>query len=186
MAIPSKFNRPAATPAAKPAPAQRARYGGIQAAAPRDPMPQPGVYRVRVEQFEEGELVQGKDTQSVRLTIEVLESQGGDPEGARLFIPFRVVGKGATQGRGRMKAFVIAACGYEDEASYDAYDPDGFGLDALLGYAAPAPFGGKTIVGREVYLEVTKGNAMKDPETGLPTGEFFANYAWSPAQEDTV
>jgi hypothetical protein len=192
MAIPAKFNRTNAPTTPKPPPAQRARYGGIQAAAPRDPMPAEGIYKVRVDAFEEGQLVQGKDTQSVRLTIGVLESQGSrpgvdaDPVGAALFIPFRVAGAGATQGKGRMKAFIVAASGFEDEESYDAYDPEGFGIDALLGYAAPEPYAGKTLVGREVYLEVTRGNKIKDRDTGLETGEYFMNYAWAPVEGETI
>jgi hypothetical protein len=186
MANISSFKRPAVTakPAAKAAP-RRARYGGIQASAPRDPMPTEGVYDFIVEDFAEGELVQGKDTQSVRLTMTVASSDGENalPVDSRAFVPFRVAGAGATAGKSRMKAFIVAAAGYDSDDAYSSWDTDGFGIDAMLGYDAPEPFAGKTLVGRHVICEVTRGKAIIDKDTGKPTGEYYMNYTWAPAED---
>lgn len=178
---------PASTSAApaKPLKQAKARYGGITATAPKPDFPTYGSYCFEILNFEEGELIEGKDTQSVRLTVKVIESEGDEaqPAGTECFVAFRVQGGGATAGKGRMKAFIVAASGFADEEAYNAYDPDGFGIDALLGYAAPAPYAGTSLVGRRVFCEVAKGNEMRDRETKKPTGQFFSEYTWAPAED---
>lgn len=189
------FNRTATAPAravakpvstvksgGRPAPARKARYGGIQAEQEKDPFVGLGTYRVKVVELVEREAI--NDHQTVALTIEILDAAEGstDPVGCMRFVAFRVMGNGADAGRKRLKSFVVGAHGCETQEAYNEIDPDGFLLDAYLGYACPEYPDGKTLVGRIVDLECSEGNPIK--KDGVMTGEHYTNYKWFPVPEE--
>ena len=168
---------------------KKTRYGGIEPEEAKDPFPEKGKFRFRVVSFEEGIVREHDDVQNVRLTVEIVSTKSKELKecvGENRFVPFRVRGRGAKMGKGRMKAFIVAAAGYATNAEYDAIDPHGYMIEAFLGYRGKRhkEFKGHTLVGRLVDCVVMQGNEMIDQETGQPTGEFFMNYAWSPVADD--
>jgi hypothetical protein len=167
--------------------ARKARYGGIQAEQERDPFIGLGTYRVRVLELIEREAI--NDKQTVALTVEIMAAAEGsvDPESSdggvvKRFIAFRVMGSGSDAGRKRMKSFMVAAHGCENAAEFDASDPDGFLVDAFLGYECKEYPDGATLVGRIVDVDVTEGNPIK--HDGVPTGERYTNYTWHAVPEE--
>jgi hypothetical protein len=177
--------RPATTgpkPGGRAAPARKARYGGIQAEQEKDPFIGLGTYRLEVLALTEREPI--NDHQTVALTVKVLDAADGsvDPVDSTRFIAFRVMGSGSDQGRKRMKSFIVGAHGCETAEEYDAIDPEGFLLDAYLGYACPEYPDGATVVGRVVDLECTQGNPIK--KEGVLTGEYYTNYKWFAVPEE--
>ena len=168
---PGKFNRPAAgaTPAKK-----KSRYAGIQAAQPRDPMPHVGVYRFRVLACEEGHNP-GKGHDSFKIKLEIVDLEPTNTHhkvGQSVSAIFLVSGPGGQAGLARTKAFVMAAAGFENEAEYDAFDPDGEFIDACAGAQNEYAARGDTILGRLVDCEVIRGN-------DIPGGtDYYRDFAW--------
>jgi hypothetical protein len=165
---------------AKPA-AKKSRYAGINAASPRDPIPEAGEYRLRVIDIQEG-YNEGAGTTSYKPTFEIVATSGPHKEGASVLIPWVVDGaKNAKANRERVKAFVMAAAGYEDEEEYNAFESDGEFIDSTAG-AANDYSGVATLIGRLVDVEVRKGNdVVKDDK---PTGDYYREYAWVVVPEE--
>lgn len=159
MAIGGKFNRPA--PAAPKSPAKKSRYAGIEAAQPRDPMPTVGLYRFRVLDCVEG-VNPGKGTESFKIFIEVVESEGAEAleAGRQATIVFLVTGKGGPSGLARTKSFIMAAAGFEDEDEYNQFDPDGLFIEACTGKVND--FSSLTIKGRLLDCQVSRGNPVRE------------------------
>lgn len=176
----SKFNRPKPTAGKGAAPAKRkSKYAGISAAVPRDPMPVVGQYRFRTLECNEG-FNPGTGTESFKTQLEIVEIfKGGDGHevGDTVCVIHLISGKAGPSGLARVKAQVMASAGFEDEESYDEYDPDGEYIDAQTG--ADNDMSDKPgIVGRLVDCDVTRGNPVGD------TGDYYREYAWAPVSDD--
>lgn len=194
MGFGDKFKRPAAAtkPANAPAGKRRSKYGGVKANTPQDPMPFPGLYRFRVLECAEGQNP-GKGTDSFKTKLEIVAFEGPeviDAVGDEVFVGWVTSGKGGPSGLGRVKAFVIGTAGYDDEAEYDEFDPDGEFIDACVGSRNDYSEAGLTIIGRLVDCEVTRGNPVIDSKTNeVKTGrdgkpDFYREYAWAPVEDD--
>lgn len=180
----AQFKAAATRPAtaARPAAAARApvgsRYAGISAEQPRDPMPTEGIYRFRVTRCEESMHPQ-KRTESFKLYLEVVDiAEGGEgfAVGDIAFVVQRISGEGSLQGLGRVKAFAVAAAGYETEAEYDAMDPEGLLIAATVGHRNAFSEKKLTLIGRLVDCQVRKGKVRED-------GEYYREYTWAPVPD---
>lgn len=186
MAIGGKFNKPAAGAAPKKN-VKKSRYAGIQAATPRDPMPHVGTYRFRVIEAVEGQNP-GNGNESYKVKFEIVDL---DEDGARHHKAGDVVvmvqlltGKGGPSGLQRVKSFVMAAAGYEDESEFDAFDPEGLFIDSTAGNVNAMSERG-SIIGRVVDCMVTRGNATADG------ADYYREFAWAAVgdedpQQDTA
>jgi hypothetical protein len=165
-----KFNKPAA--GARPPAKKKSRYAGIKAAQPRDPMPHVGEYIFRVLEVAEGHNP-GKGTDSHKKTLEIVELDGTDQHavGDSVVVIDLINGKGGPAGLGRVKAFTMAAAGFEDEEAYDAFDPDGEYIDSTCTEGGP-------LTGRLVACKVTRGNTVPD------STDYYRVYAWAPVGEE--
>jgi hypothetical protein len=156
----------------KPAAPKKSRYAGIQAAAPRDPIPQPGAYRLRVLECEETSNPRTGDW--FRTTFEVVDTEVAEhPIGSRVAMINQVSGSGAASGLARVKSFVMSAAGFEDESEYDTFDPEGGFIDSLVGAANEYSKEGHTIINRLVDCLVSRGNATKDGS------DFYRNFTFA-------
>jgi hypothetical protein len=179
-----KFNKPAA--GARPPAKKKSRYGGIKAAAPKDPIPHMGTYRFRVAGIEEG-YNEGKSTTSYKVSLELVllddRAEKHHSVGDTVVIPWVVDGaKNAQTNRGRVKAFVINAGGFESEEEYDSFDADGEFIDATTG--VENAFSAYTLIGRLVDAEVKRGNDVIDSKTNTPTGDYYREYAWEVVDDE--
>lgn len=167
-----KFAKP--VPGAKPAvSARKSRYAGI-VERNRDPMPDVGKYRLRIVSLEEAQNP-GTMKESVKVKVVAVELVGNeyqDRGGEMLCLFMRT-----TAGLAELKKCVRHAAGFEDVDQYDAFDPDGFFIDACVGQANEYSNAGLTVVGRIVDTEVRKGK-----DTG--TGDWYRDYVWAVVGED--
>ncbi len=164
---------------ARPGPARVSRWAGVTSAEPRDPMPRVGVYRFRVLSCEQG-FNPGKGTESFKCHLQVVGAMDGseDPAGHECVIVELLSGKAMQSGMARTKAFIVAASGYEDDASYDAFSSDGGHIDAVLG--AANGYSSQTIVGRLVDCRVSRGKPVNPADPG---GDYYRTYEWCPVPE---
>lgn len=165
----NKFKRPAAAGAGAAKGAARvkkSKYAGVSAAAPRDPMPHAGTYRFRIVGCEPG-FNPGSGTESFKAKLEIVdldeEAAQHHETGDTVVAIFLTSGKGAQAGLARVKSFVMAASGYEDEDEFNDFDPDGEFIDACES--------GDHLPGRLVDAQVTRG---KDREGG----DYYREYSW--------
>lgn len=174
-----KFQRPTGA-ASAPAQKKKSRYAGIQAAQPRDPMPHAGAYRFRVLECSEG-TNPGKGTDSFKAKLEVVTiydpTNHAHKVGDKVAFIQLVSGKGGPAGLARAKAFVMAAAGFEDEAAYDEFDPDGEFIDAQVGASNKFSEQGMSIVGALLDCEVLRGNATPDGT------DYYRDFAWGVVPE---
>lgn len=171
MALTKTTSKPVTRPAR---PARKSRYAGIQARGSYDPYPNVGEYIFRVTQITEGGNP-AKGTETVKVTLEVLESEGehAHQKGDTVFFSERTSGAGSQQGLSRIKAFMMAAAGFEDEEQYDEFDPEGFFIEACLGAENEYSGDDRTATGRLIGCKVSRG---KDTPDG---SDFYRNYVWS-------
>src|SRR5690349_16342533 len=175
MTIAAKFGKPAPVkPGAKSQ--KKSKWAGLKAQAPRDPFPNVGEYLFEVLLVEEG-YNPGKSTESVKITLRVIASEGPDasPEDINVFVTERVSGNGAQQGLSRFKSFIMAAAGFADEDEYDAFDPEGEFIEACLGRDNAFAGSERIVTGRQVACRVTQGRPTADGT------DFYRVYAWAPA-----
>lgn len=205
----AKFRQQAAAPAVRPvaqpgpvgvapAPAQAYappavaganKYSGVKAAAGRHPQPQPGRYLFKVLKTYET-TNPGKARQTYHADLEVVESMPANgqlmnPPGSTVGFLQVVNGSSATMGPPRVKAFVMAATGFETEEDYDQMDPLGNFINATAGarggtYPDGSPIVDNPLGGVYVACEVAAGNPVV--KNGQPTGEYYMQYSWAPAQ----
>lgn len=194
MASIGKFNRPVAgtatpaTPATPAAPARRpAKYGGIHARGNRDPMPAEGTYRFVVMACKEQQAQKrgGCDTYQVKLKIEHISEGGiGHRVGDTVTVLFVTSGGGAESGFSRLKAFFVNAAGFENEADYDAFDPDGGFIEASAGvrseYSEPFLAEGQSLVGQLVDCRVARGREIEGKN------DYYREYNWYPVVDDAA
>lgn len=168
-----KFNKPAGgtrAPAKK-----KSRYAGIKASTPRDSMPHIGEYILRVINIEEGHNP-GKGTDSHKKSLEIVEldetAEKNHTAGDHVMVVDLISGKGGPTGLGRVKAFTMAAAGFESEEEYDAFDPDGEFIDSTCVEGGP-------LTGRLVACKVTRGNPTPDGN------DYYRVYAWATVDEES-
>ena len=176
MALKPLAPRAAATAAPKTA---GSRWDGIESTPPKLPILGKGTYRVRVIGCVET-VNPGKGSTTFKATLSVVDALAGatNAAGDSVVVLEMTSGKAAQSGMGRVKAFVIAAAGFSDQASFNAYTPDGGFIDAVLGVANEFSARGDTINGRLVDVEVAAGNATADG------ADYYRVYSWS-AVDDT-
>lgn len=187
--VPPNSGTPAATPApAAPAPA--AAFGaspwrGVQSAKPRSPMLGTGDYVVRVLSNELGYNPNSRE-QSFKGSVEVMWAAEGSQTmvGERAAVINKLHGPSAELGYQRSKAYIVAAAGFESDAEYDAFDPNGDFAQAVTGTANAYSQEGYGIVGRLVRVRVSRGNDVIDKVTKQPTGDYYREYSWSPIPEE--
>lgn len=177
-AKPTATAKPAAAAPAAPArkAGRKSRYADVKASAPRDPMLNVGKYRLRVVSCEEGSNP-GTGAESFKSHVEIVEIfDGGEGHsvGDVCFLCQSISGKGAQAGLGRVKAYAMAAAGFE-EAEFDEMDPDGKFIDACVG--DDNEFSDQTITGRLVDVQVMRGRDRDD-------GDWYREYAWGIVPDD--
>ena len=182
----AKFTKPAPKAAPSTPVKKKSKYSGVKSQQPRTPMPRKGEYLLRLHEVATGHNPK-KGTESHKLTLEVVEilDEGNTQHAVGDFVQpvFITAGPGHLSGLPRVKAATMAIAGYDDEQEYDAFDPDGFFIDATahesndfstLAYPPTeeeAAIAG--IIGRVVYCKVTKGNDI--PDSG---GDYYREYEW--------
>ncbi len=159
---------------------RKSMWAGVKSSSPKSSMPSTGDYRFRVIGCEPGHNPKtGND--SFKVDLEVVASDGpkaSDP-GTEVIAVFVVTGKGGSFGQERAKSFVMAAAGFEDDESYDEFDPGGEFIDSVLGDSNDySDLGG--LVDRIVDCRVTLGSPVIDSVTGQPTGDHYREYTWEP------
>lgn len=173
--------RPPAQRTAAPARAAVSKYSGVKAAAGKDPMPQPGEYLFKI--LKTFETSNPRTGEWFHASLEVVESnQPMNPAGSVCSFLQGVSGKSLAAGGPRVKAFAMAAAGFDDEAAYDEMDPDGQFLDACAGvqgrtYPDGSPIVENPLGARYVLARVTRG---KDDGKG----DFYREFSWSPVAEE--
>ncbi len=175
MGIVSKLAAPRAA-TAKP---KQNKYSGIKASAPRDPFLNVGDYELLVEVLEEG-YNPGKGTESAKITVIVLQAEGGEASevNSRAFITERTAGAGSSAGLSRLKSFIIAASGFASEEDFDAEfgDKQGEFIAACMGASNEFSQDERLVVGRKVACFVTRGNPT-------PSGDYYRQYEWVPVEQ---
>lgn len=176
-----------------PAPA-RARYAGIKGSQQRDPMLGVGTYRVQVVGMVEG-FNPGKQQESIKLSLRVNTAAAGSetPTGTTVTI----VCMKTIPGLRDLKRFAYHAAGFgptlalraagdchqfdvEGEEGYNALDEKFGGEGSILAATAgtvldqPAP----TLHGRVVDVIVSRGKDLINPQTQMPSGDYFRAYVW--------
>ncbi len=181
-AAPGKFGaKPGAAKAPPPPAKKKSRYAGIPSAAPRDPMPHVGEYRLRVIGNTAGHN-EGTGTDSYKSSLEIVgldeKAAENHAEGDQVIVVQLTSGKAAKAGLPRVKAYVMAAAGYETDEEYDAFDPEGEFIDSTEGQANQYSAADLTIVGRLVDCKVTRGKNTPDGD------DYYREFHWSVVPED--
>jgi len=163
MAI-GQFNKGAS--AAKPAPAKKSKWAGVKSSKPRDPVIHAGTYRLQIER---GEVGRTGEWFKVHFTIAAqADGQSMHADGDNVVLLFRTIDDA---GQSRCKAFFVAAAGYDDDAGYDAADPDGAMIDAFFDRGEDS-----ALIGRFVDVRVSKGREKDD-------GDYYRECVWSPVAD---
>jgi hypothetical protein len=131
-------------------------------------MPFEGSYRFRVLATDAGHNP-GTGTESFKTRLEVVASEGpnANAEGDKCVAVFLTSGKGGPSGLARVKRFVMFAAGYENDDTYDEFDPEGDFIDACEAGGEESP-----LAGRFVECDVQRGRSRDD-------GDYYREYAWS-------
>ena len=123
----------------------------------------------------------GKEAESNNVLFTVMQAadaiaqEHGFTEGETVkALTQRVNGKGHIQGRARVKAMCMAFAGYamEEEAEYDAFDPEGELPDATQGIVNAFSEAGMHLIGRCAWVLVERGKATAD------SLDYYRNCTW--------
>lgn len=195
----SAANAPATRPAPQAAQPfvtpSRGKYSGVSAGSNRNPLPQPGAYLFRVIRTQEK--TNDNTGTFYSADLEILESSNpGNPAGtSATFLQGSNPGKQLKAAGPRIKMFVMATAGFDNESEYDQMDPDGQFIDVTAGimvnndgtpkaYPDGSPIVGNPLAGRLVRAVVSFGNPVLDKKTQQPTGDYYREYSWSPVAEE--
>ncbi len=184
-AVPGAQHPPARPVQAAPAaPSQTyapgpSKYSGVKAAAGRYPLPAPGEYVLRVLKTYKTD--NERTGEWYHADFEVVESnQPIHPSGCLVSYLQGTSGKSKTAGLPRVKAFVMASAGFDDEAAFDAMDNGGQFIDATEGrtdrvFPDGTPIQASPLTGMLVRVTVSDGKPV-------PTkpGQFYKEFAWEP------
>jgi hypothetical protein len=165
----SKFQKPAGAKPANASGGAKSRWAGMRSAKPKDPFPEPGIYRFRVDGIERG-FNPGKNRESIKTHLAVvdLDEQGAQAhaEGDSLFMVNFLTSAGMSE----FQAFVTAAAGFEDDDGFVAeHGDDGSFVDGVVN-------GSGALDGKLVDCQVTRGKQAAD-------GSYYPRYAWSPVTD---
>lgn len=162
-----KSNTKPAANAAKSPPARKSKWAGVKSSKPRDPIPHKGDYRFRLVRGEPGRT---GEWFKVILSIEdQAEGQTKHDLGDEVAILFRTIDDA---GQSRCKAFFVAVAGFEDDAAYDEFDPDGAKIDAFFERGEDSE-----LAGRLVDCSVRRG---KDTPDG---SDYYREFEWAPVEQ---
>jgi hypothetical protein len=173
----NKFAKPGAagakTPPKKTPPKPKPKkFGTATDAQPKDPMLDPGEYRVRHIGAEE--LIHPvKKTLSWRVQF-VVVTEEGDSESPNIALFMNT-----TAGIAEYQRYCMAMAGYESAAEYNEFDPEGDFFETVIGESNAFSEAGHTIERRLCDVVVTFGKPVLDRETGQPTGDHYRNYRWA-------
>src|SRR5688572_19836984 len=170
----------AAGAAARPAPVpqgpRRGRFAGVKASDARYPILSVGQYTLRVL---ETRLTENPKTgEWFHADLEILDSsnESAHPVGSKGTMIQGLSGKSASMGFPKVKRFVMTGVGLDDEAQYDAMDPNGDLIDVCTGIAVEG-FEPNPLAGRLLYCDVTPGKPR-------PDGRVFDEFNFSVVPED--
>jgi hypothetical protein len=181
MGLPAKnkFNKPAdaAKGKAKTPPAKKkksSRFAG-EDPADRPPMLEEGDSRVRLVAIEEGHNP-GTGNDSFKVRFQPVDFDGSphssaDGEHSAVYMD-------TGRGRKEFKEAIRAFAGYDDEAEYDAFDPESEFFEAVLGQDNDFTAEAEQMIGRVADVRVTKGGATRD---GL---DWYRRYQWAAVADD--
>lgn len=175
-----KFSKPGTSARSVATRARKSRYAEIKAAVPRDPMPPVGDYRFRIESCEEGKNP-GTGRESFKIHLVVEGSVGTDAleVGEKCVVVFITSGECANSGLARVKAFVVAAAGYEDEDAFEeTLGNDGQFIDAVVGEANEWSENGPPLDGRLVDCSVKRGKTIPESD------DYYREYEWYPVGDE--
>lgn len=189
MSLQSQFKRgpSPATSAIRPTQAPtKSKYAGIKAATPRAGLLNFGYHQLECVNCEEGYNPQER-TESYKMYFRIIRM---DPEvetdrqepGLECIVPIGLTGKGADMGFGRLKAFMMALAGFEDEAGYDQWDPEGEFIAASAGIANRFSTANPPVVavGRRIECLVTRGKPTADGR------DYYREYQCAPLADDAA
>ena len=182
--------RPATPAPATPAPETPAkkggifsRYGGMDVAADRLPLPQPGLFRFEVVSCAADAAPKPPFDVTCKAQLRIVDCLDADAQssghkpGEVLQFLRKFTGSSAYYGIPAVQAFVRAALGYQTEQEQAADgDPD-LMVDACLGDSNELSVRGNPIIGRVVDARIRFGQPCRDKE-GKPTGDFYRDYEW--------
>ena len=176
--------RPAPRAAAPARPARASRYAGIKASVAHPPRLMPGKYLLLIEKHAEGKndkagSISHKAYFQVAECLDDAARKAHSP-GDIAYESWRVTGAGSIRSLGDLKAYMMAACGYDSrqEADFDAFTPEGEVYEATLGEQnSHALDGGDPVAGRYVIAHVLRGNDVADKD------DFYRDYIWAPVEE---
>lgn len=158
---------PMPTPGAaprQPPPAAKPRYGGMAAAGQKNPFLEDlGVYLVVTKLFEAGEKIVGR-VQKAKWEMEVLhyEGEANIKQGDVRFKSFDLEGDRSGPQGAQMASMIISSLGFDNDAAFRAVDPEGWTIDACLGYPSekcPEPI---SLVGRPCWVRVSRGKRWEN------------------------
>jgi hypothetical protein len=174
----------AGTTKAAPAAGRKSKYAGVHAAGQRTPSPWPGEYLLEILETTDDN-GQGSNDTSYKVRAVIVDLDGAEAKahheiGDEVFVLVGMTsGNAMRPGLERVKAFAIAAAGFESEAEYDEFDPDCVFLDYTGGTGRGSeeyPEAG--LVGRKVACVVRKGQE----KAGAPDG-FYREYSFAPGED---
>lgn len=178
-----KFERPpAAAPGSAQAPKQRtSRYKGIMNGEDKIDMPNVGQYVFRILSLSDANETRNA-VGSTKLYVENVQCDANQfAVGTKLKCVFMHTDAGLKE----LGHAIMNAGGFESRDAFNAFDPDGWFIDTLLGDASTEyAKRGETVIGRLVYCECTRGNPVLDKVTKQPTGGWYRNYAWTVVPEE--
>jgi hypothetical protein len=168
----SKFARPVATP-----PRRVSKYDGVEPAASRLPMLPPGTYRLVWEHATANRLGTG-----IKVTLEIAEIIAGGAGVANGVDAPAVQGSSvqyiqahtSDAGLSQVVALVMAFAGYDDREAFHAAFPGDLIEACSEGHD-------DRLCGRTAFAVVTRGKDVTG-ENGTPTGDYYRNYRWQPAE----
>lgn len=173
----SKFQKPAAPIGKGPAPAAaggraRSRWAGMRSSTPKDPFPEPGLYRFRVTAIERG-FNPGKQRESIKSHLQILDADERGAAAHEIGSSVIMVNFMTSAGMAEFQTFVTACAGCVDDEEYvQVTDDNGTFIDALLGQGSY----GASLDGRLVDCEVKRGKQAED-------GTFYPRFSWSVVED---
>lgn len=159
---------------------RRGRFAGTKAADNRYPLPQVGSYRAVI--LETRQTTNPKTGEWYHVDFEIVDSNNpAHPVGSKVSYLQGFSGKSMTVGMPKIKRFVMAAVGTEDEGAYDAMDPNGDLIDCTTGVAIEG-FPQNPLAGRLVDFDVAEAKRTQDGS------DFFRDFSFYvvPEEEQTV
>lgn len=163
-------------PAAQPR-RTASRFAGVKSSKPQTPQPPVGRYRFEIAAFREGR----SPVRYVFIDLivrEIFRDGTGVQVGDTVTCMQNIV---SDAGVSRVKAAFVAGAGFDRDADYDEFDPNGDFIDFMFGhetaYCDLPDEERTTLIGRYVDADVRRG---KD----TPDGDYFRDWDWKPVADE--